>query len=88
MDRVEELAVGYIEMWDDTYRATNDKGIVLVQVRRAMSDIELWCNGADRNGANSESLSPDEALALYRHLAPCSSFYDYTPNSDLLGGAL
>lgn len=83
-NRVDGIAIRYIEMWEDTFRATNDKGIVLIGVSQAMSDIELWCNGADRNSANVLALSSEEAQSLYKSLAPAAVFYNFAPNPVLL----
>lgn len=80
MSRVDELAIGYIEMWEETYMVTNDKGIVLAAITRAMSDIELWCNGGDRNGSNASALTPEEARALYAHLSGAAAHFGFSPN--------
>ena len=85
MNRVDEAAERYLEMWNSQYAIVNEIGIVAWAVSQAMRDIERWIEGSDPNGAREQpgmvDCSRDELIGLYRWLSPTASFFEYSPAS-------
>jgi len=82
-NRVDEMALRYLTMWNEQYGLVNDDNIVAYAVREVMHDLESWIVGEDPNGAIETAGCGDysnaELLELYNALASTACFFHYTP---------
>jgi hypothetical protein len=83
---VDAIASKYIAMWNEQYALVNETEIVSFAVTGAMRDIEYWIDGQDPNGARDMAgcaeFTVEQLREVYSLLAPCASFFGYTPVTD------